>query len=198
MIEALHRHGAIRGWRNECYAVTTSFDAPALFHIERAAARFFGTTTYAALTNALRNARTTVTDSNAVASLPATDPTTTNIWWYSRAQAKALGVLQRSPKGFVLMIEGASIDKQAHAMDTERWMMDTLEFDRAVRVARDFAAERACDEFAEVGGGAIVNRGGLLIAADADDDWIHVCGTESGDSTRTADDAYARVRTRLK
>ena len=51
VIEALHRHGAIRGWRNECYAVTTSFDAPALFHIERAAARFFGTTTYAAHAN---------------------------------------------------------------------------------------------------------------------------------------------------
>ncbi|MFX8262454.1 alkaline phosphatase, partial [Acinetobacter baumannii] len=28
-----------------------------------------------------------------------------------------------------------------HAMDTERWMLDTLEFDRAVRVAQDFAAE---------------------------------------------------------
>ncbi|NCT82919.1 MAG: alkaline phosphatase [Comamonadaceae bacterium] len=56
--------------------------------------------------------------------------------------AKALDVLQRSPQGFVLMIEGASIDKQAHAMDTERWMMDTLEFDRAVAVAQDFAARR--------------------------------------------------------
>lgn len=56
--------------------------------------------------------------------------------------AKALGVLKRSPRGFVLMIEGASIDKQAHNMDTERWMLDTLEFDRAVRVAQDFAAER--------------------------------------------------------
>lgn len=55
---------------------------------------------------------------------------------------KALDVLKRSPKGFVLMVEGASIDKQAHAMDTERWMLDTLEFDRAVRVAQDFAAER--------------------------------------------------------
>ncbi|MDP0964921.1 alkaline phosphatase, partial [Klebsiella pneumoniae] len=52
--------------------------------------------------------------------------------------AKAIDVLKRSPKGFVLMIEGASIDKQAHAMDTERWMLDTLEFDRAVRVAQDF------------------------------------------------------------
>lgn len=56
--------------------------------------------------------------------------------------AKALGVLKKAPKGFVLMIEGASIDKQAHAMDTERWMLDTLEFDRAVRVAQDFAAEQ--------------------------------------------------------
>lgn len=56
--------------------------------------------------------------------------------------AKALDVLKGAPKGFVLMIEGASIDKQAHAMDTERWMLDTLEFDRAVRVAQDFAAAR--------------------------------------------------------
>jgi len=56
--------------------------------------------------------------------------------------AKAIGVLKHSPKGFVLMIEGASIDKQAHNMDTERWMLDTLEFDRAVRVAQDFAAEQ--------------------------------------------------------
>ncbi|MFG6468543.1 alkaline phosphatase [Roseateles sp. BYS87W] len=54
---------------------------------------------------------------------------------------KALAVLKRAPQGFVLMIEGASIDKQAHNMDTERWMLDTLEFDRAVRVAQDFAAE---------------------------------------------------------
>lgn len=55
--------------------------------------------------------------------------------------AKALAVLQRQSKGFVLMIEGASIDKQAHAMDTERWLLETLEFDRAVKVAQDFARE---------------------------------------------------------
>jgi alkaline phosphatase len=55
---------------------------------------------------------------------------------------KALGVLERHKQGFVLMVEGASIDKQAHSMDTERWMLDTLEFDRAVKVAQDFAAKR--------------------------------------------------------
>ena len=55
--------------------------------------------------------------------------------------AKALRVLDRQKKGFVLMVEGASIDKQAHAMDTERWMLDTLEFDRAVALAQAYAAQ---------------------------------------------------------
>ena len=40
------------------------------------------------------------------------------------------------------MVEGASIDKQAHNMDTERWMLDTLEFDRAIKVVQDFARQR--------------------------------------------------------
>jgi alkaline phosphatase len=52
---------------------------------------------------------------------------------------KALKVLARNPKGFVLTIEGASIDKQAHLMDTDRWIHDVLEFDRAVAVAKQFA-----------------------------------------------------------
>ena len=54
---------------------------------------------------------------------------------------KALAVLERQKKGFVLMVEGASIDKQAHNMDTERWMLDTIEFDRAVKVAQLYAAK---------------------------------------------------------
>ena len=55
--------------------------------------------------------------------------------------AKALRVLDRQKKGFVLMVEGASIDKQAHAMDSERWMLDTLEFDRAIALAQAYAAK---------------------------------------------------------
>ena len=45
-----------------------------------------------------------------------------------------------SPAGFYLMIEGASIDKRAHAADAERMIWDVIEFDRAVQVALDFAA----------------------------------------------------------
>jgi len=79
---------------------------------------------------------------------------------------KALAVLQRQPKGFVLLIEGASIDKQAHAMDTERWLLETLEFDRAVKVAQDFArthgdtlvivtADHECSGAALIGGSRV-------------------------------------------
>ncbi len=54
--------------------------------------------------------------------------------------AKAIEVLSQNPLGFVLMVEAASIDKQAHNMDTERWILDTIEFDRAIEVWFDFAA----------------------------------------------------------
>ena len=52
---------------------------------------------------------------------------------------KALSVLSTKKNGFVLMVEGASIDKQAHNMDTERWILDTIEFDKAVARAHDYA-----------------------------------------------------------
>ena len=55
---------------------------------------------------------------------------------------KALKVLSKNNRnGFYLMIEGASIDKQAHLMDSDRWIEETIEFDRAVKVAQDFAAK---------------------------------------------------------
>jgi alkaline phosphatase len=55
---------------------------------------------------------------------------------------KALKILSKnSPKGFYLMVEGASIDKQAHLMDSDRWIQEVIEFDRAVQTAKDFAAE---------------------------------------------------------
>jgi len=53
----------------------------------------------------------------------------------------ALKVLSRKKQGFVALIEGASIDKQAHLMDTDRWLLEVIEFDRAVQVAKDFAAK---------------------------------------------------------
>jgi alkaline phosphatase len=50
-----------------------------------------------------------------------------------------------SPRGFYLMIEGASIDKRAHAVDAERMVWDVIEFDRAVAVALEFARRTNAD-----------------------------------------------------
>jgi alkaline phosphatase len=80
--------------------------------------------------------------------------------------AKALSVLERQKNGFVLMVEGASIDKQAHNMDTERWMLDTIEFDRAIKLAQEFArkngntlvivtADHECSGAALIGGSRV-------------------------------------------
>lgn len=53
----------------------------------------------------------------------------------------ALKILDKNnDHGFVLMVEGASIDKQAHLMDSDRWILETIEFDKAVQKAKDFAA----------------------------------------------------------
>lgn len=53
----------------------------------------------------------------------------------------AINVLSQNPNGFFLMVEGASIDKQAHALDWERTVMDTIEFDKAIGVAKRFAEQ---------------------------------------------------------
>jgi len=82
--------------------------------------------------------------------------------------AKALAVLERQKNGFVLMVEGASIDKQAHNMDTERWLLDTIEFDRAIKLTQEFArqhgdtlvivtADHECSGAALIGGSRVTD-----------------------------------------
>ncbi len=51
---------------------------------------------------------------------------------------KAVSALEKNPNGFFLLVEGASIDKQLHAMDWQRSAYDTIEFDQAVKFARDY------------------------------------------------------------
>ncbi|MDX1932449.1 MAG: alkaline phosphatase [Capsulimonadales bacterium] len=55
----------------------------------------------------------------------------------------AIKVLSKNRNGFFLLVEGAHIDKQSHLMDADRVIGDTLEFDRAVQVCRDFAERNA-------------------------------------------------------
>ncbi|TXH81847.1 MAG: alkaline phosphatase [Rhizobium sp.] len=53
----------------------------------------------------------------------------------------ALDKLARNPEGFFLVVEGASIDKMSHPLDWDRALVETIEFDKAVAVAREFQAK---------------------------------------------------------
>ncbi|CAN7369402.1 alkaline phosphatase [Rhizobium sp. LjRoot30] len=53
----------------------------------------------------------------------------------------ALGELSKNPEGFFLMVEAANIDKMSHPLDWDRAVVDTIEFDQAIGVAREFAAK---------------------------------------------------------
>jgi alkaline phosphatase len=55
----------------------------------------------------------------------------------SEMTAKAIEMLSRNPKGFFLMVEGGRIDHAHHAGNAFRALSDTVEFARAVQVARD-------------------------------------------------------------
>ena len=52
----------------------------------------------------------------------------------------ALDKLSKNPEGFFLVVEAASIDKMSHPLDWDRALVETIEFDKAVGVAREFAA----------------------------------------------------------
>lgn len=54
----------------------------------------------------------------------------------------ALKVLSRNPKGFVLLVESARIDKYSHSLDPERAVYDTIMLDNAVQKAKDWASKR--------------------------------------------------------
>jgi alkaline phosphatase len=75
----------------------------------------------------------------------------------------ALEVLKKNTNGFVLLVEGAHIDKQSHLMDADRAVGEVLELDDAIKVARDFAdtagdtviivtADHECSGFSIIGG----------------------------------------------
>ena len=67
------------------------------------------------------------------------------------------------------MVEGASIDKRAHAVDAERMIWDVIEFDRAVQVALDFARRTNTD-------GNPANDTLVIVAADHETGGLGIVG----------------------
>jgi alkaline phosphatase len=54
---------------------------------------------------------------------------------------RAIEILSRNKKGFFLMVEGSQIDWAAHDNDSGAVIAETVDFDEAVGVVLDFAAE---------------------------------------------------------
>ncbi len=118
---------------------------------------------------------------------------------------KALQVLSKNAAGFVLMIEGASIDKQAHNMDSERFVHDTIEFDRAVARCIAFqvanpdtlivvTADHECAGAAIIGASAVTNAALVVRAAQGGTDGV--AGAING-AAGVATDGQATLRTNV-
>ena len=58
----------------------------------------------------------------------------------------AITVLGRNTNGFFLMVEAGSIDRELHRMDPNRAIDEVIELDKAIGVARAWAAERGRDD----------------------------------------------------
>jgi alkaline phosphatase len=82
----------------------------------------------------------------------------------------ALDRLSKNPDGFFLMVEGASIDKMSHPLDWDRAVFETIEFDKAVGLAREFAAK---------------NPGTLVIATGDHTHGFSIIGTVDDDKPGT-------------
>jgi alkaline phosphatase len=68
--------------------------------------------------------------------LEQSDENTPNLEQMTR---KAIDLLDDSEEGFFLMVEGAHIDKHSHSNDSENMTEALEEFDRAVKIALDYA-----------------------------------------------------------
>jgi len=62
--------------------------------------------------------------------------------YLSSATSKAISVLSRNPKGFILLVEGSEIDDGGHSNSLSVTIDEVLDMDRAVKVAYNFAKEK--------------------------------------------------------
>lgn len=94
----------------------------------------------------------------------------------------ALGELSKNQDGFFLMVEAANIDKMSHPLDWDRAVVETIEFDKAIGVAREFAAKNP-DTLIVVTGD---HTHGVSIIGTVDDD-------KPGDEMRAKVGTYAEA-----
>lgn len=94
----------------------------------------------------------------------------------------AIDQLSKNAEGFVLIVEAANVDKMSHPLDWDRAVVDTIEFDKAIGVAREFA-EKNPDTLIVVTGD---HTHGVSIIGTVDDE-------KQGDQMREKVGTYAEA-----
>ncbi|MHC4758761.1 MAG: alkaline phosphatase [Planctomycetota bacterium] len=89
----------------------------------------------------------------------------------SELTEKAIEILDKNAKGFFLMVEGSQIDWASHEHNKKDVVKQTVNFDKAVKAAKDFA-ER--DGHTLVIVTADHETGGLIVTADEDSNKIRL------------------------
>lgn len=108
---------------------------------------------------------------------------------FDRVVRESLEYLSQEPDGFVLMAEGAKIDKKSHDNDFNGMLAEMLAFDDAVKVAMDWADER--DDTVVIVT-ADHETGGLAIAENATKETLNESYSWSTD-WHTATNVYCKV-----
>ena len=81
---------------------------------------------------------------------------------------QALNVLDKNSNGFFLMVEAGSIDRELHRMDPNRAVDEVIELDKAIGIARVWAAERGRDDTL------------ILVTADHETSGLALTGVTAG------------------
>lgn len=84
--------------------------------------------------------------------------------------AKAIATLSKDGSPFILMVEGASIDKQSHPNRAAGVFWDVIELDKAIGVGRSFSAANPPRRVSAARGGNGGTQGGTLVLVTADHD----------------------------
>lgn len=85
----------------------------------------------------------------------------------------AIRTLSKGGAPFILMVEGASIDKQSHPNHASGVVWDVIEFDKAIGVGRSFATS----------GGTIANTKTLVLVTADHDQSMSIIGTTDSSNT---------------
>ncbi|MBE6748189.1 MAG: alkaline phosphatase [Ruminococcaceae bacterium] len=93
----------------------------------------------------------------------------------SQMTEKAIDLLDDGENGFFLMVEGAHIDKHSHNNESENMTEATEEFDRAIKIALDYAKE----------------DGNTLVIVTADHETGAITLNDKGEYEFTSDDHSA-------